>query len=54
MVFSIREDIQGDFWVSTASGGFLIRADDMIFPLTYTNGLPYLYIYNALPLKENI
>lgn len=54
MVFSIREDIQGDFWVSTASGGFLIRADDTIFPLTYKHGLPYLYIYNAQPLKENI
>lgn len=54
MVFSIREDIQGDFWVSTASGGFFIRADDTIFPISYKHGLPYLYIYNAQPLKENL
>lgn len=54
MVFSIREDYQGDFWVGTASGCFLIRADDSIFPVSYTQGLPYLYIYNAQPFKEKI
>jgi hypothetical protein len=54
MVFSVYEDDKGRFWVSTATGVFLVDADDRIHPLTYKDGLPYLYVYNAFPLGKEL
>lgn len=54
MVFSVRQDRQGDFWVSTPSGVFLIRRDDSIYPVTFEQGLPYLYAYTVEPLDDRL
>jgi ligand-binding sensor domain-containing protein/DNA-binding CsgD family transcriptional regulator len=54
MVFSVRQDLQGDYWVSTASGLFLIRRDDTIYPITYEQGLPYLYIYSIEAVEDSL
>lgn len=54
MVFSVYEDKTGRFWISTAVGVFVMETDDSIYPLTYGQGLPYLYVYNAVPLDDEV
>ena len=54
MVFSVYEDKTGRFWISTAVGVFVMETDDSIYPLTYGQGLPYLYVYNAVPVDDEV
>jgi signal transduction histidine kinase/ligand-binding sensor domain-containing protein/DNA-binding NarL/FixJ family response regulator len=54
MIFSINEDRQGRFWVSTAVGVYLIDGEDNPHLITYDDGLPYLYVYNALPVGPHL
>jgi ligand-binding sensor domain-containing protein/DNA-binding CsgD family transcriptional regulator len=54
MVFSVYEDHKDRFWISTASGTFLMDQNDTLHPVGYAEGLPYLYVYNAVPLEDKL
>ncbi|MFP4444475.1 MAG: two-component regulator propeller domain-containing protein [Spirochaetia bacterium] len=54
MNFSINEDRKGRFWISTAVGVYLIDQEDNPRLLTFEDGLPYLYVYNALPAGNHL
>lgn len=54
MVFSVYEDKNNFFWISTATGVFLMDDSDRIYPVRYKQGLPFLYVYNALPIGEDL
>lgn len=52
MVFSCYEDLQGNYWISTTEGVFLLDRTDRLHLLDYSKGLPYLYAYNAVPVGD--
>lgn len=54
MVFSVYEDAAGRFWISTAAGMFMMDEEDRVYPISYGNGLPYLYVYNAIPVGDDL
>jgi ligand-binding sensor domain-containing protein/DNA-binding CsgD family transcriptional regulator len=54
MVFSCYEDLQGQYWISTTEGVFLLDRTGRIHSLDYAKGLPYLYAYNAFPAGDTL